>query len=90
MGRIIWLASYPKSGNTWMRAFLHHLFRNPDAPLPLDQLVGGGLTTGEANLAWYRLQDRREPADWSHDDIDRMRLRAHELIAASVPGDIFC
>ena len=22
MGRIVWLASYPKSGNTWMRAFL--------------------------------------------------------------------
>ena len=22
MGKIIWLASYPKSGNTWLRAFL--------------------------------------------------------------------
>lgn len=32
MGGIIWLASYPKSGNTWMRAFLHNLLRNPSAP----------------------------------------------------------
>ena len=31
MGRIIWLASFPKSGNTWMRAFLHNLMRDPKA-----------------------------------------------------------
>jgi hypothetical protein len=24
---IVWLASYPKSGNTWLRAFLYHLYR---------------------------------------------------------------
>ena len=29
MGKIIWLASYPKSGNTWLRAFLHNLLRDP-------------------------------------------------------------
>ena len=23
---IVWVASYPKSGNTWIRAFLHNLF----------------------------------------------------------------
>ncbi len=34
MGNILWLASYPKSGNTWMRAFLAHLL--PDAPHPLN------------------------------------------------------
>tara|TARA_B100000678_G_scaffold40661_1_gene30242 strand:+ start:897 stop:1031 length:135 start_codon:yes stop_codon:yes gene_type:complete len=24
-GRLFWLASYPKSGNTWFRAFLRNL-----------------------------------------------------------------
>ncbi|MCP4386364.1 MAG: sulfotransferase domain-containing protein [Hyphomicrobiales bacterium] len=24
---IVWIASYPKSGNTWVRVFLHHLLR---------------------------------------------------------------
>jgi len=24
---IVWIASYPKSGNTWIRAFLHNLTR---------------------------------------------------------------
>ena len=29
-GNIVWIASYPKSGNTWVRVFLHHLL-TPDA-----------------------------------------------------------
>jgi len=24
---LVWIASYPKSGNTWTRAFLHNLLR---------------------------------------------------------------
>ena len=32
MGKIVWLASYPKSGNTWLRAFLHNFLRNPEDP----------------------------------------------------------
>jgi hypothetical protein len=32
MGNIVWLASYPKSGNTWMRAFIYNLIENPSRP----------------------------------------------------------
>src|SRR5438046_8287759 len=38
MGRIIWLASFPKSGNTWMRAFLHNLMRNPSEAYDINRL----------------------------------------------------
>ena len=34
MGALIWLASYPKSGNTWLRSFLCNLLI--DAPEPAD------------------------------------------------------
>ncbi|MCP4176661.1 MAG: sulfotransferase domain-containing protein [bacterium] len=30
MKKIVWLASYPKSGNTWFRIFLSHLIMNHD------------------------------------------------------------
>ena len=90
MGKIVWLASYPKSGNTWMRAFLHNLFRNPEEPLPLNQLGGGNLTTSDSGLHWYRALDPREPGTWSADEIAAMRLKVHENIAATVPGSIFC
>jgi hypothetical protein len=36
MGKIVWLASYPKSGNTWVRAFnaddINFLFGGDSAP----------------------------------------------------------
>ena len=32
MSGIYWLASYPKSGNTWFRAFLHNLRNHLDRP----------------------------------------------------------
>ena len=38
MGRIVWLASYPKSGNTWLRAFLHNLLHDKGGPLDLNTL----------------------------------------------------
>jgi hypothetical protein len=90
MGKIVWLASYPKSGNTWMRAFLHHFFRNPDTPIPLNQLGGGNLTTSETGLHWYQALDQRPPAEWSAEEIAAMRLEVQRAIAASVSGSIFC
>ena len=29
MGKIIWISSYPKSGNTWVRYLLANYFYNP-------------------------------------------------------------
>lgn len=34
---IYWLASYPKSGNTWMRMFLRNLQRNGDVPVDINE-----------------------------------------------------
>jgi hypothetical protein len=90
MGNIIWLASYPKSGNTWMRAFLFNLFCNTREPMDINQIGGGDLITSESLLRWYRPLDARPPAAWSPDDVARLRPRAHEAIAASVQGTVFC
>ncbi len=40
---IVWLASYPKSGNTWTRAFLANYLVNPDAPIPINQINRFGM-----------------------------------------------
>ncbi|ARE82687.1 sulfotransferase domain-containing protein [Roseovarius mucosus] len=34
---IIWLASYPKSGNTWTRLFLANYLMNAQTPVPINQ-----------------------------------------------------
>lgn len=38
MPRLVWLASYPKSGNTWTRAFLTAYLAGPGVPLDLNDL----------------------------------------------------
>lgn len=38
MNGIIWLASYPKSGNTWLRVFIDNLFRNTMEPARINEL----------------------------------------------------
>jgi len=39
MGKIVWLASYPKSGNTWVRAFLHNYILQPAQPQNINALT---------------------------------------------------
>ena len=38
---IIWLASYPKSGNTWVRVFLNSLFYTDDNESNINNLSIG-------------------------------------------------
>ena len=40
---IIWLASYPKSGNTWMRIFLANYLMNTQQPMPINQVHRFGM-----------------------------------------------
>jgi hypothetical protein len=37
-GRILWLASYPKSGNTWVRLFLANLASSEDWPVRINDI----------------------------------------------------
>lgn len=43
---IVWLASYPKSGNTWMRLLLAHYFNETDTPHDIN---APGVTNGIAS-----------------------------------------
>ena len=45
MADIIWLASYPKSGNTWMRIFLTNYLRGDTEESDLDDLEGGPIAS---------------------------------------------
>ena len=51
MGALIWLASYPKSGNTWLRAFLHNLLLNPDHATDINKL--DQICFGDSQINWF-------------------------------------
>jgi aryl sulfotransferase len=48
MAGIFWLASYPKSGNTWMRIFLTNYLQNDEQPADINRLDGGPIASARA------------------------------------------
>ena len=60
---IVWLASYPKSGNTWLRIFLANYLFNSDRPMPVNDIHR--IALGDALLGAYRKVAKRpvNPAD---------------------------
>ncbi|KGM88239.1 Sulfotransferase domain protein [Roseovarius mucosus DSM 17069] len=62
---IIWLASYPKSGNTWTRLFLANYLMNAQEPVPINQ--AHRFAVGDAVVKMYNRVAGREidPTDLS-------------------------
>lgn len=62
-GRMVWLASYPKSGNTWVRAILTALSAKPDNRFDINAMIGRGgpISPNEfediMGLCWSELTD---------------------------------
>ena len=87
MGQIVWLASYPKSGNTWMRAFLHNLMAAGPAPHDINRL--DELTGGDVEPSLYAALAGR-PAG-TLDIVEAIALRGpvQRRLAATSPGSRF-
>ena len=43
MSGIVWLASYPKSGNTWFRIFISNLLKDNDEEIKINRLKTDGI-----------------------------------------------
>ena len=86
MSGILWLASYPKSGNTWLRAFLHNLFRDSRTPFDINRM--GQLTVGDSQARWFQRLDPRPPTELSQEDLAELRPKVHALIAQSAPDTV--
>ncbi|HEU0276446.1 MAG TPA: sulfotransferase domain-containing protein, partial [Rhodanobacteraceae bacterium] len=87
MGNIVWLASYPKSGNTWLRAFLANLVANRATPLQPDELRAYG--DAEARADRYSELAGKPNTELTPDEIAALRLPVHALIAQRAQGTRF-
>jgi Sulfotransferase domain len=87
MGKIIWLASYPKSGNTWLRAFLHNLLRNPQEGYDINKL--DDFTLGESAYGWYRRFDERPLEAYTDAEVAALRPKVHRYLTTLFPDSIF-
>lgn len=87
MWGIIWLASYPKSGNTWVRAFIANYSLNRDAPLPINELVK--YTLGDGFLIHYERLVGKKLAAMSPREIAALRPKVHEWFGTSKGQTVF-
>lgn len=84
---LVWLASYPKSGNTWMRVLLSNLVAGSDRAADINRLSDEQLLIARARFADDMLLD----GDLLRGPILReMRRRHSEFVAETVSRPFFC
>ena len=69
---IVWLASYPKSGNTWARIFLANYLMNRDEPISINEVHRFGI--GDSIAKTYHMVASPEVPDLD-DYLTTLRLR---------------
>jgi hypothetical protein len=87
MGAIIWLASYPKSGNTWTRAFLHNLLMNPKEPADINAL--NRFCLGEDKAQYYTQFESRPLTELTFKEVMALRPKVHQLLTEAFPDSVF-
>lgn len=86
MSSIVWLASYPKSGNTWMRAFLQNFLTDSDEPADINAL--DTFFANENTPDWYQgLTDIPLP-ELNPTQVCALRPQAQARISASRQGTV--
>ena len=81
--RLIWLASFPKSGNTWTRAFLGNYLAPNEAKLTINQL--SSFTTGDVRQDFW---DAAWGGPYKGQSVEtglKLRAQVLRLIAQSKP-----
>jgi hypothetical protein len=86
MGNIVWMASYPKSGNTWMRAFLHNYLSTGKTASNINQL--DRYFANESNVSWYLPLLDGELRSKSLEEICEHRARVQRQIASTRQGTV--
>jgi hypothetical protein len=87
MGKLLWIASYPKSGNTWLRVLLHNYLRQPAEPWDINRLAD--FTASETSAEHYRRYDPRPASQYAIADVQRMRPQVHRDLTRLFPGAVF-
>ena len=87
MSGIIWLASYPKSGNTWMRAFIATYLEDPDRPLRINDLPRYAL--GDSQVEHFERLSGKALAEMSRKEVNWLRGRVQEWFVNTRPEDVF-
>jgi hypothetical protein len=84
--KIVWLASYPKSGNTWFRIFLSNLMHEGDGPVDINELMHTPMASGRVlfdELSGVKM------SDLTREEITRLRPLFYNYLAETSEDTIF-
>jgi len=76
--KLFWLASYPKSGNTWTRAFIANLLNEEADPVDINELNTGAIASGRS---WVQEAFDFDIDELTHDEVDRLRPHAYQWLS---------
>jgi hypothetical protein len=76
---LVWLASYPKSGNTWLRAFLANYFIDASQPVSINEMQK--ISFGDSSAPAYADLGRCNPAMLGPNQISVLRERHLERVS---------
>jgi aryl sulfotransferase len=85
-GDIIWLASYPKSGNTWFRTFISNLLNEKHEEISINQLKTNGIFSSRVlfdNITGV------EASNLTAAEIDRLRPKVYNHLARTAERNLF-
>ena len=84
---LVWLGSYPKSGNTWMRVLIANLMSGRDDPVDINRLSENDSLIGN----WRFLDDMLIDADLlSPDELRKLRRSHLDFVADDLTIPFFC
>jgi len=80
--RLSWLASYPKSGNTWARAFLRAYQFDAYEPVDINQI--GKISCSESRLTYFQAAASTKGKRLSNAEVDSLRRPVQERLARQI------
>ena len=88
MGNILWIASYPKSGNTWVRAFIANYLQSGARPVDINSLHARSQAEAKAHL-FARLVPGGDTTSLSLEEVCALRPMVQMDIAREAHGTVF-
>ena len=92
--RILWLASYPKSGNTWVRFLLANFLANSERPVGINEIRRHLPSTGASSRKRFELEVGTSSDECTEEEAEMLlpALHRRQAAAAANAGQavIFC
>lgn len=86
MAGIYWLASYPKSGNTWIRVLLTNYWQDSEEPANINNLEGGHIASARGVFDdWIGL----DSADMTPSEVEAYRPLLYRYMAKKADTNLF-